>query len=134
MKRTLFFLCFCCLISLSAPAQDSKDPRAFDPTFTHVVYFWLKNPENPQERMQFETSLKTLFKDSKYTRTNFLGTPPKAVREVVDDSFTYAMILTFESAEDQIGYQEETAHLLFIEKTKHLLEKFRVYDATGLNP
>lgn len=134
MKGSLLFLFLCFFISFSIRAQDTKDPGTFDPTFTHVVYFWLKNPENAQERNHFETSLKTLFKESKYTRTNFLGTPPKATREVVEDSFTYAMIVTFESAEAQMGYQKETAHLNFIEKTKHLLEKFIVYDATGLNP
>jgi hypothetical protein len=114
--------------------KDLKDTHAFDPTYTHVVYFWLNNPENAQERTDFETGLRALFKASKYTRTNFLGTPPKATRDVVDDSFTYGMILTFDSAEAQQAYQNEPAHLIFIEQKKHLLKKFVVYDATGLNP
>lgn len=114
--------------------KELKDERAFDPTYTHVVYFWLNNPQNKAERQAFETGLRALFKASKYTRTNFLGTPPAATREVVDDSFTYGMILTFDSADAQQAYQTEAAHLVFIEQTKHLLKKFVVYDATGLNP
>jgi hypothetical protein len=132
-----FLITMLMLFSLTAEtvyAQASKDPRGFDPAFTHVVYFWLNNPDNPREREYFETNLRTLLKDSKYTQTNFLGTPPKASREVVDDSFTYAMIVTFESAEAQQAYQTEPAHLSFIEKTSHLLKRFQVYDAQGLNP
>jgi len=131
------FIALLMLFSITAEtvnAQASRDPQGFDPAFTHVVYFWLNHPDNPGEREQFVTGLRTLFKDSKYTQTNFLGTPPKASREVVDDSFTYAMIVTFESAEAQQAYQTEPAHLLFIEKTAHLLKRFQVYDARGLNP
>ena len=93
--------------------------------FVHTVFFWLKNPENVQDRKVFDVALRNLFKDSRYTQTNFLGAPPKATREVVDDSFTFAMIVTFET---------EAAHLKFIERTKHLLERFVVYDAQGLKP
>lgn len=134
MKILISLLMFFSATTGSVYAQASKDPRGFDPAFTHVVYFWLNNPDNPRDREQFETGLQTLFRDSKFTRTNFLGTPPKATREVVDDSFTYAMIVTFESAEAQQAYQTEGAHLSFIEKTSHLLKRFQVYDAQGLNP
>ncbi|MDM9630352.1 Dabb family protein [Robiginitalea aurantiaca] len=132
--RTKLCLYLILLMPVAILAQDLKDERAFDPTYTHVVYFWLKNPENVQDRKVFDVALRNLFKDSRYTQTNFLGAPPKATREVVDDSFTFAMIVTFESAEAQKAYQTEAAHLKFIEQTKHLLERFVVYDAQGLKP
>lgn len=134
MRTVILFLGFVFLYPAASHSQVSKDPQAFDPTFTHVVYFWLKNPDNLQERKHFETHLRNLFKASEYTRTNFLGTPPGATRDVVDDSFTYAMILTFDSAEAQNAYQTEEAHLAFIEKTAHLVKHFVVYDAQGLDP
>ncbi|MGB5188513.1 Dabb family protein [Robiginitalea sp.] len=134
MKLLIAFLMVLSFATQTTYAQASKDSRGFDPAFTHVVHFWLNNPENRQEREYFETELRALFKESKYTQTNFLGTPPKASREVVDDSFTYAMIVTFESAEAQQAYQTEAVHLSFIEKTAHLIKRFTVYDAKGLNP
>jgi hypothetical protein len=82
--------------------------------------------------MKFETSLKKFLKDSKYAKTNFIGTPPKATRAVVDGSFTYSLIVTFESAEAQEGYQKEEAHLTFIEECKDLWEKVIVYDSNGI--
>jgi hypothetical protein len=113
-------------------AQDTNRTNSFDPNFTHVVYFWLHNPEDPNERKQFETALQKLFNNSLYTKTNFLGSPPSATREVVDDSFTYAMIVTFESAAAQQAYQQEKAHLEFIKEAGHLLKNYVVYDAVGI--
>lgn len=118
--------------TVSAKAQETTSTNTFDPNFTHVVYFWLNNPDKAEERQQFEVALKKLFKNSLYTRTNFIGAPPKASREVVDDSFTYAMIVTFESAAAQQAYQKEEAHLEFIDEAGHLLKHYVVYDAIGL--
>ena len=106
--------------------------KSFDSNFAHVVYFWFKNPNNTSDRLKFEKSLQTFLDSSNYAKTNFVGTPPKAVREVVDDSFTYNLIVTFESAEAQAAYQDEEAHLTFIEECKDLWEKVIVYDANGI--
>ena len=106
--------------------------KPFDSNFAHVVYFWFKNPSNSSDRVKFEKSLKTFLDSSKYAKTNFVGTPPKAIRDVVDDSFTYNLIVTFESAEAQAAYQDEEAHLTFIEECKDLWEKVIVYDANGV--
>jgi hypothetical protein len=73
-------------------------------------------------------------RNSKYAKTKFIGIPPKAIREVVDDSFAYNLVLTFASAEEQELYQKEEAHLLFIEESEDLWEKVVVYDANGITP
>ncbi|MGD1945584.1 MAG: Dabb family protein [Croceivirga sp.] len=110
-----------------------KEPmKEFDSNFAHIVYFWFKNPDNASERAKFEKSLKTFLERSKYAKTNFIGTPPKAIREVVDDSFTYNLVVTFESEEAQANYQSEEAHLIFIEECKDLWEKVIVYDANSI--
>ena len=114
-------------------AQDAGTTQ-FDPAFTHVVYFWLENPDNPEECREFESAVRELMDTSRYTKTNFLGRPPRATREVVDDSFTYTMIVTFESAAAQKAYQVEQVHLDFIAKAGHLWKKVLVYDAQGLMP
>jgi hypothetical protein len=89
----------------------------------------LNNPESESDRSAFETSLKKFLNNSKYARTNFIGTPPKSTREVVDGSFTYSLIVSFESAEAQENYQNEKAHLLFIEESNSLWNKVIVYDS-----
>lgn len=113
-------------------AQSSDTMKTFDPAFAHTVYFWFKDPNNQADKAKFEASLKTFLKNSKFAKTNFIGTPPVATREVVDGSFTYSLIVTFESAEAQEGYQKEQAHLIFIEECKHMWEKVVVYDSFGI--
>lgn len=113
-------------------AQSDTDMKTFDPTFTHTVFFWLHHPDKQEDRAAFEASLKRFLDRSAYAKTKFIGTPPPATREVVDGTFTYALILSFESSEAQAAYQEEQPHLDFIEEAGHLWEKVVVYDAEGI--
>lgn len=107
--------------------------KEFDPHFAHTVFFWLKNPDSQEDRTAFETSLKKFLSKSAYANTTFIGKPPKASRNVVDGSFTYSLILSFESAEAQQNYQDEPPHKVFIEESENLWEKVVVYDSQGLN-
>ena len=118
------------LLSCKGEAESAEN---FDPAFVHSVYIWLKDPDNTEDRAAFEASMETFMETSLYAKTKFLGTPPKATREIVDDSYTYNLIVTFASAEDQDKYQTEEAHLTFIEESQHLWEKVLIYDAIGLS-
>jgi hypothetical protein len=113
--------------------QGQDQPVDFDKNFTHVVYFYLNNPDNPEDRSAFENSLKKFLDNSLYAKTKFIGIPAKTPRDVVDNSFTYSLILSFPSKEIQDKYQEEPAHLVFIEESSHLWEKVQVYDSVGIN-
>jgi len=103
--------------------------REFDPAYTHTVYFWLKDPHSQEDQTAFENSLQKFLNASQYAKTKFIGRPPKASRDVVDGSFTYSLIVTFDSAEAQQNYQEEEAHLLFVKESEHLWVKVIVYDS-----
>lgn len=127
------FLSGALFLPTALPAQEEKPP-VFDPSFVHVVYFWLHHPDNPEQLRAFETALRDFLSNSRYAKTRFVGRPPEATREVVDDSFTYSLIVTFESAEAQEAYQAEQAHLDFIAGAGHLWKKVVVYDALGLDP
>lgn len=104
----------------------------FDPAFVHSVYIWLKDPGSAEDRAAFEASMEKFMDNTLYAKTKFLGTPPKATRDIVDDTYTYNLIVTFASAEDQDRYQTEQAHLDFIEESNHLWNKIVIYDALGL--
>jgi len=130
--KHIIFIFFVTMTTQFGFSQDAPSAIDFDPNFVHSVYFWLKNPDKLADRQDFETALKKLLTKSKYTKTNYIGTAPKAIRDVVDDSFTYKMIVTFESAEDQELYQTEDVHLQFIEEANHLWGKVVVYDAVEL--
>ncbi len=126
LSGSLLFL-FLILGTSNMNAQEKK--TEFDHNFTHVVYFWLKNPESQQDRKDFLVSLEKFLENSEYAKTKFIGKPAGTLREVVDGSFTYSLILTFPSKEIQDKYQKEPAHLKFIEESEHLWEKVIVYDS-----
>lgn len=131
MKKTICTLLFL-TFAISSNAQTENTIREFDANFAHTVYFWLANPDNQEDRTAFETSLKRFLNHSAYAKTNFIGTPPSASRDVVDGSFTFSLIVTFESADAQQKYQDEAPHKLFIEESSHLWTKVIVYDSTSI--
>lgn len=120
------------LASYSMKAQEKKHMDNFDPNFVHTVFFWLHNPDSEADRNRFENALGKFLSNSKYAKTNFIGTPPPATRDVVDGSFTYSLIVSFDSPESQELYQNEEAHLAFIEEASDLWDKVIVYDSRGL--
>ena len=120
------------LMTSTVFGQNETEMKEFDSNFSHTVFFWLKNPDNAKDRAAFETSLKKFLDNSGYAKTKFIGTPPKASRDVVDGSFTYSLILSFDSAESQQAYQDEAPHKLFIAESEDLWKKVIVYDSTGI--
>lgn len=116
------------LIAIMVSCQAGSKAE-FNNEYVHSVYIWLKNPDNPDDRAAFEASLLKFLKNSKYAQTNYVGTPPKATRDIVDGSFTYNLVVTFSSEEAQASYQDEPAHKLFIQESSSLWNKVIVYDS-----
>lgn len=131
MRKIILLLGFV-LVSMVGKAQENRIGQDFDSNYVHTVFFWMKDPANEVANKKFEVSLRKFLDSSKYAKTQFIGRPPKATRDVVDDSFTYSLVLSFESAEAQEKYQRETAHLVFIEESQDLWDKVVVYDAMGI--
>jgi len=113
-------------ISLPQIAKAVETP--INNKFVHHVFFWLKEPSNPEARKQFENGLKELIKVPQI-QSSHIGKPVESPREVVDDSFTYSYLAFFENKEDQDTYQTHPIHLKFVDDCKHLWEKVVVYDA-----
>lgn len=109
----------------------TTDSNTLNSNFVHVVYFWLHNPDNADDRKEFESALKTFIGASEYAKTKFVGVPAMTDREVVDNSYTYSLILSFNSKEEQDKYQAEPVHVKFVEDAQHLWRKVQVYDSLG---
>ncbi|WP_394973633.1 Dabb family protein [uncultured Croceitalea sp.] len=130
MKKTVHILLLAIILITSCNQNNTM--KNFDPAFAHTVYFWLENPDSQEDREAFETSLQKFLDNSAYAKTKFIGKPPKASRDVVDGSFTYSLIVTFESEEAQQNYQDEAPHKLFIEESSKLWTKVIVYDSKSI--
>ena len=101
--------------------------------FIHLVLFWLKEPQNSDHREHFKKALKKLSIDSKYAKEVQLGTPSPSERDVVDDSYTFSLLVTFPSKDEHDQYQTEPAHIAFIDSCKPLWERVQVFDSEAIN-
>ena len=99
-------------------------------TLIHTVYFWLKEDLDADEIAHFEKWVGTLSTCPTVSRFR-MGKPASTEkRDVVDNSYSYAINVEFVDQEAQAAYQVDSIHLKFIEKCKDLWEKVIVYDNT----
>lgn len=99
--------------------------------FIHHVYFWLKNPDNKEDRNQLIEGLNKLSTVTTI-KAFHIGVPAATSREVIDSSYAVSWLLLFKNKEDQESYQTDPIHLKFIEECGHLWSKVVVYDTVGI--
>ncbi len=120
MLLGLFVLSGC---QLDSPKNVGQD------VLVHHVYFWLHTPDNADARGQMEQALEELT-TIETIRYAHLGVPAGTEsRDVVDHSYTYSLMLFFDTKEDQDSYQIDPQHLRFVEDNQHLWKKVIVYDS-----
>jgi len=100
---------------------------------THVVHFWLKPELSDEQVASFAEGLAGL-KDSPNVQEVRVGTPIASERAVVDSSFTYQLLVTFDDSEAHDRYQssDDSAHEAFIAGFKSFWTKVLIYDALAL--
>jgi hypothetical protein len=108
-----------------ARANELRKPGAF----MHVVYFWLKSPDDRDERRQFLDNVKTFTRQVKQIRSLHIGVPADTDRPVIDRTYTFSLVVSFKNKADHDAYQEHPAHVKFVEDTQHLWIKVLVYDS-----
>jgi hypothetical protein len=99
--------------------------------FVHHVYFWLKKPVARETILKFENGLKKLVTIETIVGKH-IGTPATTDRGVIDSSYSYSLLLTFISKEEQDTYQTHPIHLKFIDECEELWEKVVVYDSVSI--
>ena len=94
----------------------------------HIVFFWMKDGVDATQRAGFVQALEALCKEPNIAEARF-GTPADTNRDVVDNSYDYALVLGFETLAAHDRYQNESAiHDQFIATGKALWERVLVYD------
>ncbi|WP_448518331.1 Dabb family protein [Rhodoflexus sp.] len=96
-------------------------------SFVHIVYIWLKPEQTEEEIRQFEQAMRGL-KKIKSIRKMHIGTPANTPRSVVDNSYTYALILYFDDVKGHDLYQEDPIHKDFVAKNNQRWERIQIYD------
>lgn len=111
------------------PSSKAKTQDKMTSNFFHVVYFWLKEPDNDSTKKQFLKSLNGFLDQLDVIQSRHVGTPAPTDRPVIDSSYTFSLILSFKNKADQDYYQDHAAHKQFIAESEELWQKVQVYDS-----
>ena len=91
--------------------------------FIHMVFFWLKNPNNQNDREIFKTLLTEFINTNPQVVTTHIGEPADTNRSIIDNSYNFSLVVTFPDLATHDAYQNDPSHLQFIEKAKSLWKK-----------
>jgi len=72
-----------------------------------------------------------MLEDSEHASTGHVGRPAGTPREVVDNSYDYCLIVTFDDAVSHEAYQTEPAHDRFREINDRFTERVQIFDSLG---
>ena len=99
--------------------------------FFHHVFFWLKNPDDPQERKIFENALQELG-TVETIKLLHIGKPADTSRDVIDSTYHYSFLVGFKDKGGHDVYQVHPIHDKFRNEYSHLWTKVLVYDSVNL--
>lgn len=116
------------LTSSGSPMEVQPSNLLATGTILHSVYFWLKEGISPEEAQSFLHFFEEL-REVPGVQTLQYGTPaPTHPRPVVDNSFHYSLLVTFQTVEDANTYETHPIHLDAIERYSKYWTKVEVKD------
>ena len=95
----------------------------------HSVYFYLKPDLSAEMRAGLEAGMRKLAA-IEHVRSLVVGTPVPSERAVVDGSYGYALIITFDDPAGQEAYQRHPDHIAFATTHAPCWTQVKVYDCT----
>ncbi|MBE8722914.1 Dabb family protein [Sphingobacterium pedocola] len=117
------------LTSVAAKANIATEKKDSIPgTIVHTVFFWLKEGLAEQDIQNFTGFFEELRKVPTVQSLHYGKPALTTPREVVDNSFSYNLIVTFANIDDINVYETHPFHLKAIEKYSHLWTKVKVSD------
>jgi hypothetical protein len=100
--------------------------------FVHHVYFWLKNADSDNDKQQLLQGLHSLMAIEPKQLAH-IGVPAETNRGVIDTSYTFSLLLIFNTLQEQEDYQVHPIHLQFVENCAPLWERVVVYDSVDIS-
>lgn len=128
-KRSFFKKATAVVAALGLAPLASNAQNKFPGRFVHMVFFWMKDPDDKKNIKAFMKGTEAFFQKVEVIKTYHIGEPAGTPREVVDGTYQVSLVVTFDRKADQDIYQEHQAHLDYIEENKHLWERVQVYDS-----
>lgn len=97
----------------------------------HNVYFWLTDGLEASDIAAFEKGVASLCKDSA-VQLGWYGPPAKTDRDVIENSYSYGMVLVFENLAAHDQYQVGAVHLKFVADHSAKWDRVVVHDVAAV--
>ena len=112
------------------PETLRKELKTLEGGFFHIVFFWLIN-DTPEVKEKFLKELTQFIEQVDEIKKVHIGPPADTDRDVIDNSYSFNLLVTFDSKKEHDIYQEHPAHQSFIANASSLWEKVLVYDSVN---
>ena len=94
---------------------------------SHQVFFYLNKDLSNSALLEFEEGLETLM-SIPLVLNGYYGRPANTNRAVVDNTYSYGLVLLFKDLADQNLYQTDPIHQKFLEKNAAKWIRVLVFD------
>lgn len=96
--------------------------------FVHAVYFWLKEDLGEKEKQVFVERLNALA-TIESVRHCYIGQPAETRREIIDHTYSYALVVVFDDVAAHDAYQVDPIHDQFRDTCAGFWDRIRIYDS-----
>jgi hypothetical protein len=94
------------------------------------VYIWLRDDLSAEATTRFVDGIRSLT-TIESVQQGFVGTPARTDREIIDRSYSYALVVSFADEAAHDAYQVHPVHDRFREKCGGSWKKIVIYDAVS---
>jgi len=95
---------------------------------SHIVVFWLKEDLPEAHQSAFRQGLESL-KSIESARSVYIGAPAKTGnRPVIDQSYSFALTVLFDTIQDHDIYQVHPIHQAFLKQFGSFWSRVLIYD------
>ncbi|GEM68518.1 hypothetical protein SMI01S_21240 [Sphingobacterium mizutaii NBRC 14946 = DSM 11724] len=113
----------------TAPEAAAQTEELGAGLIVHNVFFWLKEGITAEEEKDFMNFFEELKKVPGPKALRFGKPAPTTPRDVVDNSFSYYLLVTFNTMDDINTYEHHQIHLDAVDKFSKYWTKVQVKDA-----
>jgi hypothetical protein len=96
--------------------------------FVHAVYYWGNPDLSEADKEEWLKGLRTL-PGIETVQQGFVGVPADTPRDVVENTYTYSLVLLFRNQDGHDRYQAHLTHLTYVETCARFWRKMVVYDS-----
>lgn len=114
--------------NLNRSEEGEGNDKELEGGFFHMVFFWLVD-DTSEVKKEFLKELALFIDHVDEIKKVHVGPPADTDRDVIDNTYSYSLVISFDSKKEHDIYQDHPAHKKFIENASSLWDKVLVYDS-----